>query len=547
MKSFDYLNGKFLVSFKVPGPEFNALLVHIKNLPGRYFDTVQKMWVVPGIIHNYSVLKALGFTPSEKAENLFFPKQAVVIPPTPLKDIDQSLISPLLRPYQIEGVKFLEAVDGRGIVAFEPRLGKSSTALAWCDLHPDKFPVVIVGPASSKIGWEREVAKWTKDRSIVLYGRKPHVFSHKVKYIIINYDILWDWVDYLLTLKPQVLIIDEVQCIANKKSKVKDNNTGKTVSIPVKRTESVLKLGKKAKHVISLSGTPITKSPSQFYNCLNLTDPKTFPNRYAYLNEFCNPKQTPWGTVYEGVTNVDKLRSLITPIMIRKRKVDVFTDLPDVDKIIVPLEVDADKYKEEAKEYEEWFKDHADASDEEITRRMNLIKSISYDAKRTQIHEWIRDFIDSGEKLVVFVYHRDVAEDIYKKFKKEAVLVYGGMTVQKRQECIDFFQKDSIFKVFVGQINSTNTAISLSAADTVAFVELPMTPGDLKQAEERIFMPGDGKKRVCYNYLVAGSTVDEDRAVSLQKKALTMNLVLDGEKGEEIFGQNIKKDIRKGK
>jgi SWI/SNF-related matrix-associated actin-dependent regulator 1 of chromatin subfamily A len=535
LKTFDSKNGKLVIFFKVPDGEFQILLNLVKSIPNRVFASEKRVWLVPDTKENYDLLIRNGFLPTGNASDKHAPQEQVVIPPTPMAPIDESLLPKELRHYQIDGVKFLEAVKGRGVLGYDMRLGKSAVALSWCFLHPEKSPVLIISPASAKIGWQREIAKWSKDKSIILCGKTPHIVSSAVRYIILNYDILHDWQDYLIKLKPQVIIVDEVQAMANKKAKVQDKETGRTKSVPVKRTSAFLKIAKNVHHVISLSGTPFTSYPDKFWNILNITSPTLFPNRWEYLQQYCNPQQTPWGIKYEGVTNVDKLRSLLAQVMIRRRKQDVIAELPVSERIIVPLEIDKDKYDKESKEYELWFKEHADASDEEISRRMNLIKSISYDAKRKQIHDWVRNFIDTGEKLVLFAYHRDVVEDLYNTFKKEATMVYGGMDIKKRQKSIDFFQNKSIFKLFVGQINSTNTAISLSAADTVAFCELPFTVGDLLQAEERIFMPGDGKKRLTYYYLLAGDTVDEDRYKALLKKSKVFYSVMDGEDAKLEF------------
>lgn len=535
MKTFDLKNGKYIVQFKVPGPEFQELLAFIKGIQYRVFAAESKVWLIPATKDNYNLLVSKDFTPTAEAKGLFSVEEEIVIPPTPSKEIDTSLLPSSLRPYQIEGVKFLEAVNGRGILGVAMRLGKSIMALSWCFLHPDKRPVLIVGPSSSKIGWQREVAKWSKDESIVLYTKTPYIIPKNVKYVIINYDILDAWQDYLSKQKFQVLIIDEVQFIANKNSKKVNKDTGRTSTVPVKRTTALLKLAKNIEHIISLSGTPFTSYPDKFWNALSLTSPTLFHNRWEYLQKYCNPVKTPWGMRYIGVSNVEKLRSLVMQIMFRKRKEDVFTELPKSERIIVPLEIDKDLYEKESKEYEAWFKANAGASDDEIARRMNLIKSISYDAKRSQIHEWIREFLDTGEKLVVFAYHRDVVEDIFKRFQ-EAVMVYGGMDAKERQKNIDLFQNSSIFNLFVGQVTSTNTAISLSAADTAAFVELPYTVGDTLQAEERIYMPGEkDNKTLTYYYLLAGDTVDEDRYKALIAKSKVFHAVMDGTKEKMQF------------
>lgn len=535
MKKFEKRNNKYIVSFYLKGNEFQETLSFIKAIPGRYFQPSLKAWEIPVSPMNYQLLISEGFKPVEKKEEIN--PEAIIIPETPQKEIDVSILPPL-RSYQIEGVKFLEAVNGRGMILFDMRLGKSLTALSWTFLHPEESPTLIVCPASAKIGWGREIEKWTDKEYMVLSGKTPYEFN-SIPYIIINYDILHDWQFYLKKKCIKTIIIDEVQYMSNRRAKIQDKETGRTKSVTVKRTEALLNLCKGVEHIIPLSGTPFTSYPDKFWNALHLICPDVFSIKGNYLSEFCNPTITPWGITYKGVTNAKKLRSLIAPISIRKRKSDVF-DLPKRERIIVPLEIDMRKYEKEAREFDVWYKAHTDASDEEIHKRIEHIKSISYDAKRKQIHSWIEEFLETGQKLVVFCYHRIVVEDIFDKFKKNAVMVYGGMGINERQRAIDSFQKKDV-QLFIGQINSTNTAISLSASDTVAFVELPFDPGNYLQAEERIFMPGEKDDRALTSYvLLAANTVDEKRYKALLDKAETFYKVIDGTDEKLEFSGKIK-------
>src|SRR5262245_46966835 len=52
-----------------------------------------------------------------------------------------------LRPYQIEGVKFLERANGKAILADEQGLGKTIQLTALMRLHPETLlPLVLVVP-----------------------------------------------------------------------------------------------------------------------------------------------------------------------------------------------------------------------------------------------------------------------------------------------------------------------------------------------------------------------------------------------------------------
>ena len=164
------------------------------------------------------------------------------------------------REFQVKGIEFLEASKGRALLGDDMGLGKTLQVLGYLALHPEIAPVVIVCPSSAKYEWQSQIEHHTKNLSCeVLSGRIP--YQTKEKILVINYDILPYWEAYLLTLKPQALILDECHYVKNQR---------------VKRTEASRRISKVCQVIIPLSGTPIINRPSEFFPVLNMIRPSEF-------------------------------------------------------------------------------------------------------------------------------------------------------------------------------------------------------------------------------------------------------------------------------
>lgn len=494
MKTVERKGNLLLITFKVPHNEFNTVLSLVKTLEGRQFDAINKRWTAIATQANIDILLQDGFTFTDSIT-----PPSVITPDPPRKVINKSLLPDKIRDYQIRGVEFLEAVDGNGIIGDSPRLGKSLQALSYCMQHPEYSKILIVCPSNVKIVWEREISKWMKEDAVVLYGKTPYDLSMiNERFFVVNYDIFFGWKDEIKRKQFNVMIVDELHYLGN----VKRYDADAKVKVPVKRTQAFTELSKVIPHKILLSGTAIKAAPVQFFTALNALAPTVFPDEWKFKNHYCAPKHTRWGWDFSGLSHADELIAKISPYMIRRRKEDVLTDLPVKQRIVISF-----------------AKDDSEDREQEIQEKI----------------AWIKDFLDTGEKMVVFAWHREICERIYEEFKKKAVLVYGGIDNKKKSDRQDAFQKDNKIRLFVGQVISANVGIDLSVADTVAFVEMPFNPGDAEQAEERVFMPGDGKQRVTVYYLVGKESPEEKIAEILENKNQIVGRVLDNRKADKLF------------
>jgi len=301
------------------------------------------------------------------------------------------------------------------------------------------------------------------------------------------------------------------------------------------RTKSAKKLAKGIPHVIALTGTPIVNRPVEGFNIFQILDKNLFPNFWTYVHRYCGARHNGFGWDFSGATNKEELNQILTStIMIRRRKADVLKDLPEKLYSFVPMELDNKKeYSTAELEFIEYLqqikgKEAAEkAKKAEHLVKIEAMKQLAVKGKLKQAINWIKDFIEDGSKLVVFAVHKEVIDQLMKEFKEIAVKIDGSTPIPERHKAVEAFQSDPNIKLFIGNIQAAGVGLTLTAASAVAFLELPWTPGELQQAEDRCHRIGQ-KNAVNIYYLLAENSVEYKLAKLLDKKKEVLSAVIDG-------------------
>lgn len=520
---------------------YNAEMVNnIRCLEGRRWNGDDKFWSAWASTENLRNLRDWGFELDDTCIGILNPKKVEDVTITK-KDLD----IPGLYPFQLEGVKFLEARNGNGLIGDEMGLGKTIQTLGWLKLHPEARPAVIVVPASLKINWQREAEKWVgKDCKLtILSGRAPDKKALKGSEIfIINYDILMYWVDTLKTILPKVMVCDEAHYC-------KDSGA--------KRTKAVKELGKAVEHTIFLTGTPIINRPVEFFTILNMLAPTEFNSWKRYTQRYCDAKHNGFGWDVSGASNTAELFEKVNnKIMVRRKKEDVLKDLPTKQRFVVPLEITNRKiYNSADNDLVSWIKEtfgnrKASAAEQaEALARFSYLKQLAADGKREFIISWVKNCLDANGKLVLFAVHHTMIDFLVEELRHyNPAVVDGRVSIEKRQDEVDRFQNDPNCRIFIGNIKAAGVGLTLTAASNSVFVELGWTPGEHSQAEDRIHRIGQDNKVFAY-YLIAANTIEEEIAQLLDSKMDVLTKVLDGKEtdGGSLLSELLKKRLEGAK
>lgn len=520
------------------------LLELVKKFPGRKYNKENKCWIVP---LNFDVIRNLNSITNEFAIDINLFKRIEILKENyqtsfqTSRTIEDNIEIPLLKrklfKFQEAGVKLIESHAGRVLMADDLGVGKTTQSLAWLQLHPELRPVLIICPAFLKYNWAKEIQQVLPEEEyneyIILEGRKKVDLK---PIIILNYDIVSYWVNWLKKIKPKVIILDEAHYIKNTKAK---------------RTKAVISLGRKIPHIIALTGTPILNRPIELWSIVHLLAPKEFNDFRYYIIRYCDAKQKPWGWDYSGASNLDELnKKLKATIMIRRTKDIVLKELPNKIKNTLIVDISNRKnYELAEKDFKQWLKKQGydmrkiiQATYNETFTQLNYLKQLAGEGKIKAAVEWINNFLENEQgKLVVFGHYRKTLNALYQQFP-QALIITGETNMKMRNKIVEEFQNKENKRLLIASVGATGVGLNFTAANNVLFLELMWLPALHEQAEARCHRIGS-KETVNIYYMIGNETIDERIYEILQQKAEISSVVLgDGHQTnyKEIVGEVLK-------
>ena len=445
--------------------------------------------------------------------------------------------SPLF-PYQREGMLHL-AFNERALLADEMGLGKTIQAIAACALlhHLGRARrVLIVTPASLKAEWEEQIQRFTGlPLRLVFGGRalRSQIYNEADApfFTIANYEqIVADSLDINARLRPDIVILDEAQRIKNWSTKTAQ---------AVKRLES--------RYAFVLTGTPIENRIDELHSIVDFLDPAIlgplfrFNREYYQLDERGRPA---------GYKNLPKLRERVRSILIRRRKADVETELPDrTDRnhFVALTPAMRDEYAEVQKQVAELL---AIAKRRPLTPKeqdllmvlLNMMRMIcdspgimknnpSRDCPKLDELARVLDecLADPDVKIIVFSEWIGMLERV-REWADENRIGYawhtGSVPQKQRRAEILAFRQNPDCRLFLST-DSGGVGLNLQNASVVINCDLPWNPAKLEQRIARAWRKNQLRPVTVVN-LVAENTIEHAMLASLAQKMELAQGVLDG-------------------
>ncbi|MCH9617616.1 MAG: RNA polymerase-associated protein RapA [Chlamydiia bacterium] len=437
-------------------------------------------------------------------------------------------INATLRPYQTEGVNYLERLRNMylgGILADDMGLGKTLQTIVTLEQSKStaKTPSIIICPTSLLYNWKEEFTKFNPNFKILVIDGIP---NHRKKLIagidkydaiVTSYSLLQKDIEHYGDTQFHYSILDEAQHIKNRSTR---------------NAKSVKML--KSNFKLILSGTPIENSLDELWSLFDYLMPN-FLNTYdRFLEKYVRQKND------DLKKNLEYLKKKVSPFILRRMKSDVLDDLPPVSEIVYHSRL--------SKSQKELYNSYATSAKDELTK---LVERDGFD--KVQIHvlatltrlkqicchpaifakdaneagdsakfdmllELLQTLIDGGHKTVIFSQYTKMLKIMRDEFEANGIKYsyLDGSSKNRMGIVKEFNQGDN--PIFLVSLKAGGTGLNLTGADTVIHYDMWWNPAVENQATDRVHRMGQ-KQNVSVYKLVTLNTIEE-KIVAMQKKKM---------------------------
>jgi len=442
-----------------------------------------------------------------------------------------------LRPYQQAGFNWLAFLfdhDLGAVLADDMGLGKTVQTLALiCHARterPGADPFLVVAPTSVVGNWAAECRKFAPDLRVVAVtetltrgGVDLAAMVQDADIIITSYALFrLDYQDYAQQ-GWSGLILDEAQFIKNHLSK--GHHCAKKLSVPFK---------------LAITGTPMENNLLELWSLFSVTSPGLF-SQAAKFREYY---QTPIERAGDS-DRLGQLRRRIRPLMLRRTKEQVATDLPEKQEQVVELELNPKHRKvyqthlQRERQKVLGLIDDMTKNRFAIFRSLTLLRQLSLDAslvdpkystipstKLDALMEHVQDIAAEGHRTLIFSQFTGFLDKVRQRMETAGFdYSYLDGTTRNRPAVLTEF-KTGKAPVFLISLKAGGVGLNLTEADYCILLDPWWNPATEAQAIDRVHRIGQTKNVMVYR-LVAKDTIEEKVMALKATKAKLFSSVME--------------------
>lgn len=511
------------------------------TVDGRRWDKASGAWIVPATNKGKAELDQFSYYIKHFEPVIWGDQKAVksdedvayTLPDMPDLDGDHGLkIEPY--PYQLQGIARGLQLK-RFINGDDMGLGKTLEAIATIN-KANAFPCLVICPNVVKINWQREWAKFTDKKAMVLTDsvRESWPFFWQTgmnQVFIVNYESLRKYFVRRITKSEKWTLKDvEFHQTINLFKSVIIDESHKVKSTSTQQSKFCKGIASGKEYIILLTGTPVVNKPNDLVCQLGIMDRMIdFGGWKYFMGRYCSGPN--------GASNLKELNFMLWKnCFFRREKSKVLTQLPDKVRQVMSCDITNRKeYQDAERDLIDYLKRYKEADDEKIQKslkgevmvRIGILKDITARGKLKEVIDFVKDFRENGKKIILFCNLHEIVDRLLAAFPS-AVRVTGRQNMEEKQASVDAFQKNPKTDVIICSIKAASAGITLTAASDVAFIELPWTYADCDQAESRAHRIGQKDSVNCY-YLLGRRTIDQKLYKIIEAKKHISNAVLGAE------------------
>lgn len=437
-------------------------------------------------------------------------------------------IQATLRPYQVEGVNWLERLRYMhlsGILADDMGLGKTLQAIIALSQfkqdHPKTVSLVIC-PTSLVHNWKEEIGKFNPTlKALAVDGtptQRKKLFTAIKDYdvIITSYSLLQKDIDFYKTIPFGYAILDEAQHIKNR---------GTRNAKSVKMIQAL--------HRLILTGTPIENSLDELWSLFDFLMPGLLSSYDRFVEKFIRTPTT------KGFSNMDTLRKKVSPFILRRMKKDVLEDLPPVSHIVYHChmtDTQRDLYHSYAASAREELsqlvkKEGFDKVQIHVLATLTRLKQICChpaifakespeggdSAKYELLMELLQTLTEGKHKTVIFSQYTRMLNILREDLERRHIrFEYLDGTSKNRLSIVKKFNEDEEIPIFLVSLKAGGSGLNLVGADTVIHYDMWWNPAVENQATDRVHRIGQKNSVSSYKLITLNSV--EEKIIELQKR-----------------------------
>ncbi|PIF32921.1 non-specific serine/threonine protein kinase [Flavobacterium sp. 9] len=478
------------------------------------------------------------------------------------KYTSSDLLKATLRPYQIDGVKWLLGhfnsnlgaclADDMGLgktlqtlavlVAVQEQLGFTTKTTNFdlfaneTTIEREPMKTLIVLPSSLVFNWYNEAAKFTPHFSRMQYvGNDRKLLASRLDssdLIFTSYSIIHRDISILEKYNFRYLILDESQYIKNRDSKI---------------FKAINKIN--TNHKIALSGTPIENSLDDLWSQMQFINPDILGSYNFFAENFKIPIEKK-----QDENSLSELKNLIQPYILRRTKEQVLKDLPELTEQIYYCDMDPEQEKlyEKEKSKARNFLLKTDGSGPDKISIINTLMKLRQLSNHPKMVDQESE-IDSGKYIAVTNYLETLVKEkqktiifssfvtnlsFYTDWCKENKIgfceITGETPAKKREQQVNLFQEKEEPLLFFISLKAGGVGLNITKASYVLFLDPWWNPFAEKQGVGRAHRIGQLNKVNVVRF-ISKNTVEE-KIIKLQenKKLLSDSLLEESYINDEI-------------